>query len=217
MGANAKQILQEVLCVNTEKVYDWILGDSTGSTTIPVGDLPVTIPADAVNVNVRCFLTDAEGTPLPINTEVAVTETAPRQDRQFEVNGSLVMLQRVMFRKTIYVVLEVTGTDPATGTMFLITSDPVSFNFMEMAFLCAPVGTSLVVRISDFSCLAVINTDDTGDILSFGTQIFVCQSIQTIAPVTLELTADLCMPREAIVEQCPAPVIPPQCPTIFPG
>lgn len=205
------------LCINAEKVYDWILGESTGSTLIDIGDLPTQIPAGAINVEVNCILTDASGTPLPLNIEIDIDEVAPREDRNFEVNGEPVILQRVILSKTIHAVLEIRGVDPATGTQFLITSDPIPFNFIEIAHLCAPVGTSLVVRITDFSGLTVINRDVGDEITGFVLQLFICKSIQTISPVTVEIDAGSTMPREVLAEQCINPAIPPQCPTIFPG
>ncbi len=204
------------LCINTEKVYDWIIEESTGSTSVPVGTLPVPLPANAANVQVGCMLTDATGAPFPVNGEVLVTETAPREDHQFEIDGGTVTLQRITFTKTLYAVLQVTGTDPATGMQFSIASTPRPFNFIKMVFLCAPVGTSLVVRVSNFSCLTTINRNTEGEITGFGLVIFVCQSVQTVAPVTIEISANLCRPRDQISEQCPDPRIPPQCPNVFP-
>src|SRR5699024_4265445 len=209
--------IQDTLCINTEKIYDWIVGDSTGSTTIDVDDLPIALPADATNVEANCTLTDEDGDPIPINTQIDIVEVTPREERQIDVDGELVTLERVRFRKTLYATLEVSGVDPATGTQFLITSDPVSFNFVETAFLCAPEGTAIVVSISDFSCLGVINRDVDDVIIDFDLEIFVCQSIQAIAPVAVEVAADLCMPREELIDRCAGPVRPPQCDMVFPG
>ncbi len=176
MKCNQLQV-QEALCINAEKVYDWIIEESTGSTGIPVASLPVPLPAGATNVQTSCFLSDVNGVPLPLNTQIDVTETTPREDRQFQVNGVTVTLQRVTYTKTLYAVIRITGVDPETGTPFQITSDPATFRFIETAFLCAPPGTSLVVRISDFGCLAVVMRDGTDAITGFGLTIFVCQSI----------------------------------------
>lgn len=129
---------QELLCVNAEKVYDWILGESTGSTSIPVAALPIPISAGSINLEVNGILTDVNGTPIQDNVAIDIEEVTPRQDRQFEVNGELVTLQRVVFRKAHYVVLEISGVDPDTGTPFMITSNPTPFNFIETAFLLAP-------------------------------------------------------------------------------
>lgn len=209
--------IHETMCINTDKVYDWIVGESTGSTTIPVGDLPIELPVDATNVKVDCSLTDADGLPIPINAQLDITEIPPRQDVQLRVDGTLVTLQRVSFRKSLYAVLTVSGVNPVDGTQFLITSDPVPFNFVETALLCAPIGTTLSVKVSNYSCSAVINSDATGAITGFGLEIFVCQSIQAIAPVTVKLSTSFCSPRDDLLEQCIGPVIPPQCPVVFPG
>ena len=61
MSSEPISINQESLCVNINKVYDWVIEESSGSTTIAVGNLPIEIPADATNVVARCILTDSEG------------------------------------------------------------------------------------------------------------------------------------------------------------
>lgn len=216
MSKKSKYKPEQNLNINTEKIYDWIVGDSNGTINIPVEDLPIALPAGATNVEATCFLTNEDGDPLTLNSTIDIEEIMPRVDRQLDNNGDIVTLQRVRFRKTLYAVLEVTAVDPTTGAQLLITSDPVQFNFVETAFLCAPEGTTISVRLSDFSCLAIINEDDD-TITDFDLQIFVCQSIQAIAPVSVKITADPAMPREELVEPCGAPISPPQCNTVFPG
>ncbi|MBS4206951.1 hypothetical protein [Bacillus sp. FJAT-50079] len=223
MQAKPLQGAQELLCINTEKVYDWILEESTYSAAVGATTIALPAPIGAVicaiadSVNIRPVLTDSLGTPLPLNSEIAVVEQVPRIDRQFEINGALVTLQRVTFVKTIYVVLEISGVIPATGIPFTFTTLPIPITFTESAFLCAPPGTTLVVRVSDFEGQGVVNCDETGAFLGIGISIVVCQSIQVVTPVTLELVADFCAPRESLIETCPAPIIPPQCPVVFPG
>ncbi len=212
----SKSLRQNTLCINVEKVYDWIIEESSGSTSIPVGNLPVSLPANATDVEVTCYLSNETGAPLPLNSEVVVTETAPREDRQFEVDGVQVTLQRVTFTKTLFAVIKVSGVDPDTGGQFLITSNPAPFTFIETAYLCAPPGTLLNVRISDFGCLTVIRRGTNDAIIAFGLSIFVCQSIQTFAPVTIEVASEFCMPRDTLAEPCLAPMIPSQCPVVFP-
>ncbi len=209
--------LQANLCINTEKVYDWIIEESTLSTTVPVGSLPITLPADATDIKVDCILTDENGTPLPLNSLVEVTETGPREDQVFTIRNQNVTLQRVTFTKILYLILRVSGVDPATGNQFLITTDPASFTFVESAFLCAPVGTSLMVRITDFACQAIVNRNQADEVTGFGINAFICQGIQVVAPVTIELNANYCTPREALTEQCAGPSRPAQCPIVFPG
>lgn len=216
MSKTHKQNLNQTFNINTERIYDWIVGDSTGSVNILIGDLPIALPVNATNIEANCILTDEDGDPIPVNTVIDIEEVLPREDRQVDREGEIITLQRVRFRKTLYAVLEVSGVDSDTGNLFLITSDPIPFNFVETAFLCAPEGTTISVRISDFSCLAAINRDDTGAITDFDIEIFVCQSIQSIAPIALNVPANLSTPREELVEQCGAPISPPQCNTVFP-
>lgn len=215
---------QELLCINTEKVYDWILEEATVSRTLAIGDLgtlPVGVDGAILcdplaRIQITPMLTDATGAPLPLNSEVTVVESLPRIDRQFEVDGALVTLQRVTFTKTVYVVLEISGVNPTTGTPFTFRTPPIPFVVTESAFLCAPAGTTLVVRITDFEAQTIVNCT-AGAFVGLGISIVVCQSIQTVTPVTLELTAEFCAPREALIENCPPPLIPPQCPIVFPG
>ncbi|MFO1446350.1 hypothetical protein KDN24_24730 [Bacillus sp. Bva_UNVM-123] len=213
----------ELLCINTNKVYDWILEETTVSQTVLAATLalPAAIAAvlclPAALVKITPIVTDAAGNPLPLNSEVDVTESLPRVDRQFEVDGALVTLQRVSFTKTVFVVLEISGVIPATGIPFLVRTPVIPFSVNESAFLCAPAGTELLVRISDFEAQSIVNCDAAGVFVSIGLSIVVCQSIQTVTPVTLELTAGFCSPREPLFENCPSPTIPPQCPVVFPG
>ena len=208
---------RNTLCVNVDKVYDWVIEESTGATSIPIGNFPITIPATATNIQVRVILTDESGEPVPLNIPLEVTEPSPREDHQFTIDGNLVTLQRVSFTKTLFAVLEVGGVDPDTGTQFLIASNPVEFTFFESVFLCAPAGTTLVVKISNFDYLTFVRRDAEDAITAFGLNIFICQSIQTIAPVTAELRANYCEPREQLSEQCGAPITPPDCSSVFPG
>jgi len=94
METKTRNVNPHLMCINTLKVYDWVVEESTGSTSVPVGSLPIALPVDAENVKAKCILTDVNGVPLPVNAEVVVVEDVPREDHQFEINGSLVTLQR---------------------------------------------------------------------------------------------------------------------------
>lgn len=213
----------ELLCISTNKVYDWILEETEVTQTVLAATLalPTAIAAvlclPAALIKITPIITDSAGNPLPLNSEVEVTETGPRVDRQFEVDGALVTLQRVSFTKTVYVVLEISGVIPATGIPFLVRTPVIPFAINESAYLCAPAGTDLIVRVSDLEAQTVVNCDAAGVFVSIGLSVYICQSIQTITPVTLELTAGFCSPREPLFDGCSTPTIPPQCPVVFPG
>ncbi|WP_433749092.1 hypothetical protein [Falsibacillus pallidus] len=226
MQAQPLRGAQELLCINAEKVYDWVILQSSDSTTITPGASGLTgigLPAGfnpcasgIEDLAVSCILTDASGNPVALSSPDAVTfeEIGTRTSQQFVVDGALVTLQDVSWIKSVYVVLEFTGVSGVTP--FIITSDPILFEIPESAFLCAPEGTDLLIRLTDFSCRTRVNCTGT-TLTSLDIFINVCQSVQTFANVTIELEAEFCQPRDIINEQCPNPVIPPQCPVIFPA
>lgn len=220
MQSQSLQGAQELLCFNAEKVYDWVILQTTVNQNILAADLGV-LPIDPCdpavsNLSTRCYLVDPlTGNPLPPNAEIDVVETADRQDRIFVIDGDQVTLQRVSFEKIISVVIEFSGFDGTTP--FVEISDPIEITIPESVFLCAPEGTRLVVRLSDVGCSASVNCT-AGALVSVDLTLDICQSVQTVADVTLELVADFCEPRDNLItEECPNPVIPPQCPIVFPG
>lgn len=218
MKQTPKQIQPELLCVNTDKVYDWVISQTNINPTFTaaeIGALPVD-PCDAAvsNLTTECFITDAAGVPLTLNSIIPITETADREDRNFVIDGTEVVLQNVSLQKTLYLVIEFSGLNGTTP--FIERSMPIPIEIPESIFLCAPEGTDLVVRLSSVECGVAINCTGTA-LTSVDVSLNLCQSIQSIANVTVELAADFCVPRDILTEQCPAPIIPPQCPVLFPG
>jgi|SRR5690625_1426310 len=218
MGKHPEQIGPEMLCINTDKVYDWVILQANINNTITAADLgalPVD-PCDAAvtNLTTNCYLVDAAGNPLQPNQEIAVVETNDRQDRTFLVDGKQILLQKVTFQSTVNVVVEISGLNGTTP--FVEQTMPIPIEIPESIFLCAPEGTDLVVRLSDIECNVVVNCAATA-LGSIDISLNLCQSVQTTTNVTVELPADFCQPREVFTEQCTTPVIPAQCPVVFPG
>jgi|SRR5690625_1637226 len=218
MGKQPEQLGPEILCINTDKVYDWVILQATINNTVlanDLGALPVD-PCDAAVSNLRtnCYLVDAAGNPLPPNREIAVVETSDRQDRTFLVDGNQVILQKVSFQSTVNVVVEISGLNGTTP--FVEQTQPMPIEIPESIFLCAPEGTDLVVRLSDIECNVALNCTGTA-LGSIDISLNLCQSVQAVTNVTVELPAEFCEPREVFTEQCSTPVIPTQCPVVFPG
>ncbi|MFD2706496.1 BMQ_0737 family morphogenetic spore coat protein [Salibacterium lacus] len=219
MENKALQGGQELLCINAEKVYDWVILQNDVNQSVLAGDLGA-LPIDPCgptvsNLTADCFIVDPDsGDPLPPNAEVPVTEIGERENRTFIIDGAQVTLQKVTFIKTLSVVVEFSGFDATTP--FVERTEPIEIEIPESIFLCAPEGTRLVVRLTDVECS--VNTNCTnGELGSVDVVLSLCQSVQAVADVTLELTADFCQPRDILIDQCPTPVVPPQCPVLFPG
>ncbi|PLR76582.1 hypothetical protein CU633_14615 [Bacillus sp. V3-13] len=208
----------ELLCINTEKVYDWVVLQSAVSKCIPAHALHLdTDVCKARNLKTRCILVDPKtGYPLAYNSEIKVVETGERDDRPFVIDKDLVELQRVTFTKKLCLVIEFSGI--IDKVPFVEVSKPITIEMSESLFLCAPRGTRLVVKLADSDCTVRLNCDDEKDeLLSVDLTLNVCQSIQSLADVTIELFAAFCLPRDILTEQCPAPKIPKQCNTVFPS
>ncbi|MGP4038679.1 hypothetical protein ACTWP4_02035 [Gracilibacillus sp. D59] len=210
---------QELLCINTEKVFDWILNEATFDLSLNDLDLPVNpvtgdqLECDDIDLDtVTCTVAPAEVDPI---------EVLDRENQVFVVDGAEVTLQIVNLRKnfevTIFVDLvpELGGATVEVGT--------VEFTRCEQVILCAPEGTDIDVTFTDLDCFVCTAACDPGtttevDELDVTVTVRLCQSIQSTFPVTLELVADFCQPRDILpFPPCPAPTIPPQCPVVFPS
>lgn len=217
MEIQPKQIDRELLCVNTDKVYDWVILQSNVNTNVlaaDLGGLSIDPCGAAVsNLTTECFLTDAAGNRLGPNNVIDVVETKDREDREFVIDATEVILQNVSFQQTLYLVIEFSGLNGTTP--FVEQTAPMAIEIPESLFMCAPEGTDLVVRITDIECSVRLNCTGT-TLTSVDVSLNICLGVQSIANVTVELFADFCQPRDVLTEQCPTPVIPPQCPVLFP-
>ncbi|RDI42182.1 hypothetical protein [Falsibacillus pallidus] len=221
MQAQPLRGAQELLCINAEKIYDWVMLQSSESMTVtsaaPDGDALINpCSPEVTNLEINCILTDSSGTPVSLSSPnaVSIQEIGTRESQQFIVDGAVVTLQNVSWIKSFYIVVEFTGVLGVTP--FVYRREPILFEIPESAFLCAPEGTDLLVRLTELNCRTRLNclVEEAYTVDIF---ITVCQSVQTFADVTIELEAEFCQPRDIINEQCPSPAIPPQCPIIFPA
>lgn len=210
---------KELLCINTEKVYDWIVNEATFDLSLPDLDLPLNpvtgtqLECDDIDLDtVTCEVSPAEVDPVVI---------LDREDQEFIVDGEEVTLQIVNIRKnfevTVYVNLqaELGGSRVEVGT--------ADFTRCEQVILCAPAGTDVDVTYTDLDCFVCTAACDTGtttdvDELDVTVTVRLCQSIQSTYEVTLEIEADFCQPRDILpFPPCPTPTIPAQCPVVFPN
>ncbi len=194
---------QELLCINTTKVYDWILNEASFDLTFTDEALPV-IGEDQITCD------DLTG-PVTCETTATSTEVINREDREFVIDGALVTLQLVTLRKNFTVTFffpTLLGTGEAT----------FGFSRCEQVVLCAPDGTDVEVTYPELDCfICTFECDELADTFDATVTVRLCQSIQSTFPVTLEIVADFCQPRDILpTPACPAPTMPPQCPVLFP-
>jgi hypothetical protein len=202
---------QELICINVDKVYDWIVKEKsfdifpTGAISFP-GILPTTT---LVGASVSCEVTPAAMNPIVITN---------REDRPFCIDGKTVILQQLNIQKNFDLTISV---HLANGLVLTSMSIPVTR--CEQVTLCAPEGTDVAITYTDLDCfvctpgtlvidLTARNITFTGLTISVAT----CQSIQSTFPVTVEFLADFCEPRDELPTACPAPLRPKQCSVVFP-
>ncbi|SHN07223.1 hypothetical protein [Gracilibacillus kekensis] len=210
---------QELLCINTEKVYDWILNETTFDLTVDGLELPINTVTgaqlecdDIDQTAVTCTVTPAEIDPIVI---------LDREDQEFRIDGEEVTLQLINIRKNFDVTVFVPLIAELGGGTIEVGS--ASFTRCEQVILCAPDGTDIDVSYTDLDCFVCAVNCDTGstteiDELNVTVSVRLCQSIQSTFEVTLELVADFCQPRDTLpFPPCPAPTMPAQCPVVFPN
>lgn len=200
---------QELICINVDKVYDWIVKEMsfdispTGAITFP----GVTAATDLTGAIVTCRVIPAATNPIVILN---------RENRQFSIDGSTVCLQHLNIQKNFILTIVVTLPN---GTMFTSAEIPVSR--CEQVTLCAPMGTDVEILYTDLDCFVCTTgtlTAAAGAITfsALTITVAVCQSIQSTFPVTVEFLATFCEPRADLPFTCPTAVRPQQCPVIFP-
>jgi len=209
MQDNMPSQARELICINVDKVYDWIVKEMsfdispTGAMTFP-GITPATVLTGAT---VTCRVTPAATNPIVILN---------RENRQFSIDGSTVCLQHLNIQKNFVLTIIVTLPN---GTMY--TSNEIPVSRCEQVTLCAPKGTDVEILYTDLDCFVCTTgtlTAGTGAITfsALTITVAVCQSIQSTFPVTVEFLANYCEPRADLPFSCPSTVRPKQCSVIFP-
>ncbi|WP_186673267.1 hypothetical protein [Sporosarcina sp. BP05] len=204
---------KELICINVDKVYDWIVKENSFdiSPTGPITFNPAALmPTGAISgAMVTCEVNPAASNPIVI---------LHRENRPFCIDGKTVLLQQLGIQKNFDVSIIVTL---ANGT--IMTSANIPVTRCEQVILCAPEGTNVEVTYTDLDCFVCSTGTLTGGGAE-GTMTFsglsisvsTCQSIQSTFPVTVEFLADYCEPRDDLPTVCPAPMRPKQCSVVFP-
>lgn len=209
---------QELICINVDKVYDWVLKENSFDFT---PQNPVRFPGinspisehDLERAIVTCEVKPDKG-----YDSVVILD---RVNREFVIDGRRVCLQQLTIRKKFELVIVITLPNCTVHR-----SQTIHVSRSEQVILCAPDDTEVTVTFTDLDCFV----SSTGRITQGGPNdrdeltfsnlvvtIRTCQSIQSTFPVTVEFLADFCHPRaELAIGSCPRPTRPPQCHTIFP-
>lgn len=206
----------ELICINVEKVYDWVMKDMSFELT-PTS--PISFPGLPDGLNLDTAIVTCQVIPNVTNPVVVLN----REDRTFSIDGTSVCLQQLTLQKHFTVTICLTvpaGNGNLTETTF--TSLPFNISRCEHVVMCAPKGTNVDVTYTDLDCFVCSTGTITNEGETFVTfdnltiSIAVCQSIQSTFPVTVEFTAEYCEPRADLPFSCPPAGRPNNCSVIFP-
>ncbi|WP_217586151.1 hypothetical protein [Lentibacillus saliphilus] len=206
MQANDLNVGQELICMNVDRVYDWVLNQNSFN----VGPLPgVTFPGLTPPIAIG----DIVSLTAEVDEDASTVTVTNREDMDVMVEGELVSLQQVTLQKDFVFSLTLTLLGGITATVPGLT-----FTAYEQVALSAPEGTEVAVSFTNID--SFVNTPGTPDatdpILNGITlSITACQNIQSTYPVTVEFQAEYCEPREALPTSCPN-AMPPQSAMMFP-
>jgi hypothetical protein len=142
---------------------------------------------------VECFISDSKGNPLdPLDEgSISCSEIGDRKDVLVSpANRKTMTLQEVNIMKSGFIVVEVISRKRTKKTL------PIPFHAIETLLLCAPVGTSVHCKITDFVCEARIIRDTNQNFQQLDIFITICQSVHSEAEVKLEVKGKFCVPRK---------------------
>lgn len=209
---------RERICINVDKVYDWIVKEK--SFDINLTDIDIDFPGLPEDADLTRARFECEVTPTDFGIDgVAPVVILSREDRKFCIDGKTVELQQLNIQKNFIVTLSVTLANGVT----YVSNDRIPATRCEHVVLCAPEETEVEVTYTALDCFICSYSLDSparsaGVIYfdSISISVNTCQSIQSTFPVTVEFLADFCDPREDLPTACPAPGRPKQCPHVFP-
>lgn len=202
--------VQELICINVEKVYDWVVKDLSFefSPTSPLSFPCLPEDANITGAHVTCQVVPSEYNPVVIMN---------RENRTFKIDGTSVCLQQLTIQKNFTVTICITLPN---GTTYTSTSFEISR--CEHVVMCAPKGTNVDVTYTDLDCFVCStgafynNCNETITFENLSLSVAVCQSIQSTFPVTVEFLAEYCEPRADLPLTCPPAGRPKNCSVVYP-
>jgi len=207
---------KELICINVDKVYDWIVKEKSFDVSpmkpICFPGIPDTLcDGDLKGATVRCEVTPDKHHPISI---------LGREDCSFCIDGKNVLLQKLNIKKKFDITLFINTHNGGT-----YASKTIDVSRCEQVTLCAPEGTDVEITYTHLDCFVCntgmleLCTGETSPTIQFSDltiSVSTCQSIQSTFPVTVEFLADFCEPRDELPTVCPAPHRPKQCSVVFP-
>ncbi|MCK0472394.1 S-Ena type endospore appendage [Halalkalibacter sp. APA_J-10(15)] len=142
----------------------------------------------------RCFLSNKKGEPIHLDTDVLICkEVNCIEGRKSTLsrlpNGKAIYLQDVLIRNKFFITIELLN---ATGTILHSCTFPI--DHVTTVQLCAPKGTNILCKVTEFHCLSFIKCIKK-DCIEICYSVQICKDIKVIYETTLDINGRLCSPR----------------------
>ncbi|NBJ71557.1 MULTISPECIES: S-Ena type endospore appendage [Clostridia] len=160
---------------------------------------------DPPEFEINCFLSDALGNQIDPRSENAIcceeqSDPDNRISKEFIINGETVTLQEVDIVVKAFITIQfIDDMGDLLGQCVLPFWDA------ETVYLCAPTGTSIECKLSDFNC-KVNFVELCGPCAELCIRISMCLSVFATIPVTIRLSGNWCEPRVATFSRTPCPM-----------
>ena len=238
MQENTLSHARELICINVEKVYDWVMKELSFEFSPKNPIFFKGLPGHVSDHDLRDARVTCQVRPDEENAVVILK----RENRRFTVDGESVTLQQLTIKKNFIVTICLTLTNGMTHN-----SEEIKISRIEHVVLCAPKGTNIDVTYTDLDCFvsstgAITRKEGHGhghdkdkdkdkdhdhghghghghfvNFENLSISVSICQSIQSTFPVTVEFLADYCEPRsELSLSSCSPTGRPGNCSVVFP-
>ncbi|MDV2685092.1 hypothetical protein RYX56_11985 [Alkalihalophilus lindianensis] len=212
------------LCINAEKVFDWVIRPVDIQTKTFCGEELEELfgeSRDLLEDGLCDFLEENPG----ITTECKVLEQCLEAKEIIQPNGrqkievTLPSGEEVKLHKVKILVSGKVKVFIFDGKQCVSESRVIDFCTTQTFFLCAPKGTCVYARVLEGECDAeLICCNDTAHL---NIDIDFCLDVHATDFVKLEIEGAYCKPRNEFpisdIVVCRPEKSPPQCPLIFPG
>ncbi|OEH92515.1 hypothetical protein [Bacillus solimangrovi] len=200
-------------CIDATKVFDYVLTSQQQCfEDVTTSQIPDLNDGDTLSVS-SCEITSN-------STCIEISDKNNRPTVIVELPNGEVELEVVTLQKTIEIEIE-GEVISAGGTSTPFTATATVVFCPEEVLMCAPTGTTVDCMITDTSRCVVgtLTVDAVTDTATGNVHVLACQSIQSNAPVKLEILAKICDPRSIIPvpDICEVNPFPQQCPSVFPS
>ncbi len=203
-------------CISVDKIYDWVTIETNQIQEIPIPPTQLVPIEAALDDGHQLLITGNIDLPDGVDSSiVSIVRKIIIIDGQPVEVGCTQILKTVTINVNVY--------DITVGGIEPIATFSSTFQILERAGLCFPepfTSDNIILNVLNAQALSLSAVPVNGNLVF---EIGICQELQVLTRVSLEILARFCEPRDNTIDcgnsifGCSVPAFPTQCPIIFPG